>query len=126
MERTKVIVRKLPPNVAEADVRDLVNNTGIKYDWFSFVQGKTRYSSASNLYTYLSMHWLKLQHIPPYRTVKDTQDCPFCAPELHARLSVSIYDTCRTFVLEPVLVLSWPHWLEAYRVSVPVLFPGRH
>jgi len=42
MERTKVVVRKLPPNVAEADVRELVKNTGTKYDFFSFVQGKTR------------------------------------------------------------------------------------
>ncbi|CAL8466315.1 g5851 [Coccomyxa elongata] len=40
MERTKVVIRKLPPNVAEADIRDLVNKTASKYTWFSFVQGK--------------------------------------------------------------------------------------
>ncbi|BDA51330.1 probable regulator of nonsense transcripts 3A at N-terminal half [Coccomyxa sp. Obi] len=41
MERTKVVIRKLPPNVAEDDVRDLVNKIAAKYTWFSFVQGKT-------------------------------------------------------------------------------------
>ena len=44
MERTKVVIRKLPPNVAEADVRDLVTKTAAKYTWFSFVQGKIRYT----------------------------------------------------------------------------------
>jgi hypothetical protein len=41
--RTKVVVRKLPPSVAEADVRQLVDAlAGGQYTWFSFVQGKTR------------------------------------------------------------------------------------
>ena len=41
--RTKVVVRKLPPVMEEADARELVDSAaGGKYTWFSFVQGKIR------------------------------------------------------------------------------------
>jgi hypothetical protein len=44
MDKKKVVVRKLPPNVAERDVIDLVDKSaGGKYSWFKFVQGKSRY-----------------------------------------------------------------------------------
>lgn len=42
MERTKVVIRKLPPSIVDADVRELVDSTSAKYNWYSFVQGKTR------------------------------------------------------------------------------------
>ncbi|KAK9902689.1 hypothetical protein WJX75_002864 [Coccomyxa subellipsoidea] len=41
MERTKVVIRKLPPSIVNADVRELVDSTSAKYNWYSFVQGKT-------------------------------------------------------------------------------------
>lgn len=43
MDRKKVIVRKLPPNIPEVDVRLLVQAASAgRFSWFSFVQGKTR------------------------------------------------------------------------------------
>lgn len=41
--RSKVVVRKLPPSIAEDEVRGAIDAVCQgKYDWFSFVPGKVR------------------------------------------------------------------------------------
>ena len=43
VERTKVVVRKLPPLMSEAELRDEVDSVAAdQYDWLSFVPGKVR------------------------------------------------------------------------------------
>ncbi len=43
MDRNKVVIRKLPPNVPEDDVRQLAQTASSgHFSWFSFIQGKTR------------------------------------------------------------------------------------
>lgn len=43
-DRTKVVIRNLPPLLTEADARALVDESGFKdrATWFHFVQGKSR------------------------------------------------------------------------------------
>ena len=46
MDRRKVVIRKLPPNIPEEDVRQLVKTASAgPFSWFNFVQGKTRCAS---------------------------------------------------------------------------------
>ena len=43
LERTKVVVRKLPPLMSEAEFRDEVDSVAAdQYDWLSFLPGKVR------------------------------------------------------------------------------------
>lgn len=60
--RTKVVVRKLPPVMDEADVRELVDSaTGGSHTWFSFVQGKIRQVLAPfHLHLYMATSWDRL------------------------------------------------------------------
>lgn len=45
MDRKKIVIRKLPPNVSEEDVRQAVQEASKgAHSWFSFVQGKMRYA----------------------------------------------------------------------------------
>ncbi len=69
MERTKVVIRKLPPSIADADVRELVDSTNVKYNWFNFVQGKTRCTLLSHI---LSALHSMLQSRPHLCLVKHT------------------------------------------------------
>ena len=43
LERSKVVVRKLPPLIDEAELRSEIDNVAAdQYNWFSFVPGKIR------------------------------------------------------------------------------------